>query len=91
MSPPDFRQMTKEGTAADKLRECFAQLAQLKMAERESAWSGDVSVEVFSGLSDEESMDDVGFLIGEVVGDENTRYAILEGVLIFECRTLSAA
>jgi hypothetical protein len=60
MSPPYFRQMTKEGTSADKLRECFAQLAQLKMAERDLAWSGDVSVEVFSGLSDEESMDDVG-------------------------------
>jgi hypothetical protein len=41
-----------------------------------------VSVEVFSGLSDEESMRDVGFLIGEVL-DENVRYAILDGVLIF--------
>jgi hypothetical protein len=75
MSPPDFRQMTQNSTAAaDKLRECFEQL---------KAGSGDVPVEVFSGLSDEESMRDVGFLIEKVLGEKGVRSAILDGVLIF--------
>jgi hypothetical protein len=40
-------------------------------------------VEVFSGLSDEESMRDVGFLIEKVLGKKVVRSAILDGVLIF--------